>query len=219
MVGRTAGAANGNRLYRTGQVNRARPVVIAAMVMAAALLTGCSQGPARPAPSATASPTHTARPVVAAPRRPGKTWTSLSLVITQHSLGAVTIGMTMRQASAAAGEPLVPVGDGAYSPRGNAGASLSVQDTQGTVACVNAVVSGTSLRVTTAQGFPLGGTLSRLKAVYGSSLQFVPPPTTGYSTSPGYVVNLPGGNLAFILNRGKVESIAGGPGVLPTTPC
>jgi hypothetical protein len=55
--------------------------------------------------------------------------------------------------------------------------------------------------------------------VYGTSLQFVPPPTTGYSTSPGYVVNLPGGNLAFIISRGKVESIAGGPGVVPTTPC
>ena len=202
-----------------GQVNRARSVIIAVIVMAAASLAGCSQGPARPAPSASVSSAHKASPVVAAPRRPGKRWTSLSLIITQHSLGGVTIGMTMPQASAAAGEPLVPVGDGAYSPRGGAGASLSVQDTQGTVACVNAVVSGTSLRVATAQGFLLGGTLAQLKAVYGGSLQFVPPPTTGYSTSPGYVVNLPGGNLAFIISRGKVESITGGPGVLPTTPC
>jgi hypothetical protein len=224
MVGGIAGAANANRVYRMGQVNRARPVVIAVIVMAAALLAGCSQGPARPAPSASVSPAHSARPArtarpAVASRRPGKKWTSLSLVITQHSLGGVAIGMTMQQASAAAGEPLIPVGDGAYSPRGGAGASLSVQDTQGAVACVNAVVSGTSLRVTTAQGFPLGGTLSQLKAVYGTSLQFVPPPTTGYSTSPGYVVNLPGGNLAFIISRGKVESIAGGPGVVPTTPC
>jgi hypothetical protein len=219
MVGGIAGAANANRVYRMGQVNRARPVIIAVIVMAAASLAGCGQGPARPAPSASASPTHKASPVVAAPHRPGKRWTSLSLVITQHSLGGVTVGMTMQQASAAAGEPLIPVGDGAYSPRGGAGASLSVQDTQGTVACVNAVVSGTSLRVMTAQGFPLGGSLAQLKAVYGSSLQFVPPPTTGYSTSPGYEVSLPGGNLAFIISRGKVESIAGGPGVLPTTPC
>ena len=219
MVGGTAGAADANRLYRMGQVNRARSVIIAVVAMAAALLAGCGQGQARSAPSTSGSPTHAARPAVAAPRRPGQTWTSLSLVITQHSLGGVTIGMTMQQASAAAGEPLVPVGDGAYSPRGGAGASLSVQDTQGTVACVDAVVSGTSLQVRTARGFPLGGTLAQLKAVYGSSLQFVPPPAPGYSTSPGYVVRLPGGNLAFINSRGKVESIAGGPGVLPTTPC
>ncbi len=219
MVGGTAGAADANRVYRMGQVNHARSVIIAVIVIAAASLAGCGQGPARPAPPASASSAHTGSPVVAAPHHPGRRWTSLSLVITQHSLGAVTVGMTMQQASAAAGEPLIPVGDGAYSPRGGPGASLSVQDTQGTVACVDAVVSGTSLRITTAQGFPLGGSLSQLKAVYGSNLRFVPPPTTGYSTSPGYVVSLPGGNLAFIISRGKVESIAGGPGVLPTTPC
>jgi hypothetical protein len=192
-------------------LGRARAAAIAAIVAAPVVLTGCGGGPAQPPPSASASPTQTAL----------KAWVSGNLVITQDSLGAVTIGMTIKHASAAAGEPLTPVGDGVYYPRGDESTGLSVQADQGTVGCVSAsAYPGDPVpHVTTAQGFPLGGTLARLKAVYGTGLRYVPAPAGGIEIRPGYVVSLPGGNLSFSVSGGIVKNISAGPRVVPSTDC
>jgi hypothetical protein len=196
--------------YRIG-LGRARTAAVAAIVAATAVLAGCDGGPAQPSPSASASHTQTAP----------KAWVSGLLVITQDSLGAVTIGMTLEQASAAAGEPLTPVGDGVYYPRGDESTGLSVQALQGAISCVSAsAYQGDPMpHVTTAQGFPLGGTLARLKAVYGAGLHYVPAPAGGIEARPGYVVSLPGGNLSFYVSGGIVHNISAGPRVVPSTDC
>jgi hypothetical protein len=188
----------------------ARTAAIAA-IAAAAVLAGCGAGSAGPSPSASASRTPTAT----------KTWVSGNLVITQDSLGAVTIGMTITQASAAAAEPLTAVGDGVYYPRGNESTGLSVQASQGTIGCVSAsAYPGHRVpHVRTAQGFPLGGTFARLKAVYGTRLHYVPAPSGGIEIRPGYVVSLPGGNLSFDVSGGIVQNISAGPRVVPSTDC
>jgi hypothetical protein len=194
--------------YRAG-LGRARTAAIAAIV--AAVLAGCGSGPARLSPSASASHSRTAPTA----------WVSGNLVITQDSLGAVTIGMTLKQASAAAAEPLTPVGDGVYYPRGKESTGLSVQALQGTIGCVSAsAYPGHRVpHVTTAQGFPLGGTFARLKAVYGTGLHYVPAPAGGIEIRPGYVIRLPGGNLSFYVSGGIVRNISGGPRVMPSTDC
>jgi hypothetical protein len=196
--------------YGRIRLGRARTAAIA-VIAAAAVLAGCSARLAQPTPSASASHTHTAL----------KAWVSGHLVITQDSLGAVTIGMTLGQASTAAGEPLMPIGDSVYYPRGDEATGLSVQALRGTIGCVSASdYSGDPVpHVTTAQGFPLGGTLARLKAVYGASLHYVPAPSGGIQIRPGYVVSLPGGNLSFYVSRGIVRNISAGPAVLPSTDC
>lgn len=151
-----------------------------------------------------------------------QSWKSSRLTITPHSLGAVTIGMTIPQASAAAGEKLVPVGDGVLYPGGNTGSGLSVVEggSGGTVSCVSASDRTDVPAVVTPQGFPLGGTLTQLKAVYKSRLHFVPAPAGGISPVPGYVVRSAEGNLVFWVRNGKtVDEIAGGPMVLPSTDC
>ena len=166
-----------------------------------------SAAPASPSPSAVAA-----------------SWNASELTITSHSLGAVTIGMTIQQASAAAGEPLAPVGDGVYYPAGGTARGLSVLGggaAGGTVDCISANTrGGNAPTVTTPQGFPLGGTLAQLKTVYGSRLRFVPAPTTGgISPLPGYIVAFPDGNLVFWVQKGRIGEIAGGPGMMPSIDC
>jgi hypothetical protein len=161
-----------------------------------------------------------AAPAITVPA--GQPWTSGELTITPDSLGAVTIGMAIPQASAAAGEPFVPAGDGAYYPSGGIARGLSVLESGpgGTVGCVSANINGGNPpEVITPQGFPLGGTLARLKAVYGASLRFVPAPISGISPVPGYIVTFPDGNLVFWVSNGIVDEIAGGPGLLPSVEC
>jgi hypothetical protein len=156
-------------------------------------------------------------------RAAGQPWDSGELTITPDSLGAVTIGMTIAQASAAAGVQLVPVGDGVFGPRGGTPRGLSVASDP--VGCVAAQQTPGVPGVATPQGFPLGGTLAQLKALYGSSLRFVPAPSGGITPNPGYVVSFPDGNLAFLVGngtffrRGSVYMIIGGPGALPSTEC
>ena len=100
-----------------------------------------------------------------------------------HSRGAVTIGMTISLALAAAGVQLSQVGDGIYAAQGGTPRGLSMADTP--VSCVSAQDSPGAPRVITAQGLPLGGTLARPKALYGSSLRFMPAPQGGFTPSLG----------------------------------
>ena len=150
-------------------------------------------------------------------------WSSSKLVITPRSLGAVSIGMTTTQASAAAGEKLAPVGDGVWYPGGISGSGgLSVLVTGGgeTASCVSASDQPGVPAVVTPQGFALGGTLAHLKAVYRGRIRYVPAPTGGIMPLPGYVASFKDGNLVFWTRNGTtVDQIAGGAGVLPSTDC
>jgi hypothetical protein len=178
-----------------------------AVTVVAALLVGCSGVPG-----------NTDHRLIAQPA--GQPWTSGMLTITQRSLGAVTIGMTIRQASAAARHELTQVGDGVYYPQGETSRGLSLLGGSGsTVRCVGAAVTGYGPVVTTRQGFVLGGTLSQLKTVYRRSLRFVPARNSGPAPRPGYVVSFPNGNLVFWVHNGTVDGIAGGPGLLPSVDC
>ena len=160
------------------------------------------------------------RHVTPAPGAAGQPWTGSRLTITPRSLGAVRVGSTPAQASAAAREGLRPVGDGVWSPHGVMTSGLAIAvGSAGTVSCVSASEQPGGPAVETPQGFRLGGTLAQLKGVYGASLRFVPAPAGGISPVPGYVVRLSGGNLAFWLSGGVVRRISAGPGVLPSTGC
>ena len=130
--------------------------------------------------------------------------------------------MTTGQASAAAGEKLVPVGDGVLYPGGitTSGLSVAANSSNQTVSCVSAADRPRTPAVVTPQGFRLGETLAQLKAVYGDRLRYVPAPASGVTPLPGYVVAFSDGNLVFWVRNGKVvDRIAGGPGVLPSTNC
>lgn len=120
------------------------------------------------------------RYMTGAPGTAGQTWTGRRLTITPGSLGAVGVGSTPAQASAAAGVTLKPVGDGVWYPRGAVTSGLAITvGNAGTVSCVSASDRPGIPAVTTRQGFRLGGTLAQLKAVYGSSLRYVPAAPAG----------------------------------------
>ena len=143
-------------------------------------------------------------------------WTSPTVTITSRSLGAVTIGMTLAQASAYTGVPLQQVGDNFFYPGGSSNSGLYVGGLT-RVQCLGATLSGYGPTVVTSRGFPLGGTLAELKATYGPSLAFVPAPSSGYFPVPGYIVAFSDGNLAFRVSHGIVTQIEAGPGVRPSS--
>jgi hypothetical protein len=187
------------------------PVVAAptAVTMAVAILAGCSDVPGNSGN----------RRIVHSAAQP---WSSGALTITQRSLGTVTVGMTIPQASASARQQLTQVGDGVYYPKDETsrGLSLLAGGPGGTVRCVSAADNGgNGPVVTTPQGFVLGGTLLRLKTVYGRGLHFVPARNSGIAPRPAYVVSFTNGNLVFWVHNGTVDGIAGGPGLLPSVDC
>jgi hypothetical protein len=194
---------------RLGTGCRFAPIVAAPLAAAvvAGLLVGCSGAPG-----------NTDHHLVVQPA--GQPWTSGMLTITQRSLGAVTIGMTIRQASLAARHQLAQVGDGVYYPKKQISRGLSLLgNPRGTVSCISAADTGYGPVVTTRQGFVLGGTLSQLKTVYGGRLRFVPARNFGPAPRPGYVVSFPNGNLVFWVHNGTIDGIAGGPGLMPSVDC
>lgn len=184
--------------------------VPAADIGASAEPSGCT---ANAASSPAASPAGSS----AVPAGSGP-WTASELVITPHYLGAVTIGMSLAQASAAAGVHLEFAGDTVYWPNGSSQSGLAVGMPYGpSVWCVSAAESSTTPVVSTPQGFLLGGTVQALKALYGSRLQYVAENPDGPSPRQGYVVAFPDGNLAFAVDNGTVTSIiGGGRGVIPS---
>jgi hypothetical protein len=131
--------------------------------------------------------------------------------------------MTITQASAVAGVRLRTVGDGVYVAAGGRPAGLSVAGNP--ITCVAAEhVTGAPV-VRTPQGFPVGGTVGQLKAIYGAALRFRSRPATGITPNAGFVVHAGAGNLAFAVSPGAVTAktvvylIIGGPGVSPSTDC
>lgn len=188
------------------------------LLLVCGVLAGCSGEPSTPGAPSTPPATATA---TGAARQP---WTSGQLTITPDSLGAVTIGMTIKQASAAAGVRLVMVGDGVSDPRGGRPRGVSVFGDP--VMCVATEKVPGGLVVRTPQGFPVGGTVGQLKAIYGASLRFLPRPAGGITPNVGYVVHYADGNLAFaaqtagpVTVKTVIYLIIGGPGVVPSTEC
>jgi hypothetical protein len=135
-------------------------------------------------------------------------WTGSSLVMTGDSLGAVTTGMTLVQASAAAGVQMKEVGDGYAYPNGTSGPLGVIGDP---VACVFAGAGGPEIR--TPQGFVLGRAVTTLRSVYGSHLRYVPAGATstqGVPSPPEYQVTDAQGIITFAVHKGYVAWMAAG---------
>jgi peptidase A4-like protein len=148
-------------------------------------------------------------------------WTSSSLKISPQGLGTVKIGMTLKNASKAAGIHIVVSGDSFYAPiRASRYPYLYVgMGANNRIACVGAGNPSSVQSVTTPEGFRLGESVNRLKSIYGTRLQYVPAPTNGGMTDyAGYLVRESSGNLAFIVGpTGIVTGVKGGPGVVPNS--
>ena len=167
-------------------------------------------------------------------------WTSPVLVITDHSLGAVSVGQTMTQAAHAAGfTSFTAIGDGVsiptpwlWSQGGSARNAAGYPElyvsgwagpgaaAYGSFTCVGAVAgtSTTKQVITTPEGVRLGDPASRITAVYGSRARYVPQPASGLDPRAGYVISHNGYDLVFKLDpRGQqIVAIAGG--LDPVTP-
>jgi hypothetical protein len=152
----------------------------------------------------------------------GGDWNSPNLTITTDSLGPVTVGMTLQQAEGAAGLTFDGSGDGMYYPT-----SLPIHlyvglGSDGTAFCVgasNQASGGSGVTVTTPSGFTFGESVQQLLSVYGSRATYVPAPSGGLSSSPGYVVTTSSGSLAFAVDpsTNTVYDIVGGPNVTPNS--
>lgn len=174
------------------------------------------RAPNQPYPPQTSATTGTtSSPPPAASGR----WTDSPLVITAHSLGAVTRGMTLAQAKAAAGTSLSLIGDGIFRPTDRAlTGSTTLQFSWG-VTCFDGArsASGPGTTVTTSAGVRLGDPMSRIAAVYGALAKpFTADPTwTGAGNiRAGIVVQAGDGVLLFVGSSpdgrgGTVASIRG----------
>jgi hypothetical protein len=130
-------------------------------------------------------------------------WTDPQLVITAHSLGAVTRGMTPTRADAAAGTKLAMIGDGIYRPTDHTISGTTVLQFSWGTTCFDATrsASGPGTTVTTPAGVHLGDLMSRIAAIYGSAAKpFTADPTwTGAGNIPaGIVVQSSDGALLFV---------------------
>jgi len=137
--------------------------------------------------------------------------------------------MTVAQASTAAGEPLIEVGDGVwknvrvvgqtYEPVGDPGLS-ALFGSSPTTTCLEATAAANGPDVYTAEGVHFGTSKDTLTATYGDRLEYVPAPATGIKPSAGYLLRESAGDLAFVLDADEhIISISAGPGVLPSTAC
>lgn len=154
-------------------------------------------------------------------------WTARNLIITPASLGAVRNGMSVAQAQRAAEVPFPGSGDGAYYPIFSAAHAphlyLRPGGSSNFPACIGALGDGKGTPVVrTAEGFPLGGTVTELKALYGRRLEYVPMPSGGgLAPRAGYVLVEPSGTLVFAVDPAagadpRITEIAGS--TRPLTP-
>src|SRR5215471_12153949 len=202
-----------------------------------------------PARSATPTTAHTAPPSTTAtsPRTPttsttptviqgGQQWSSPVVTITDHSLGAVSVGMTMTQAAHAAGfTSFTAIGDAVSIPtpwQGSARSAagypeLYVSHWAGpsgaaqAFTCVGAFVGTSTAKqvITTPEGVRLGDPASRILAVYGSRAHYVPAPTSGgMDPRAGYVIAHNGYDLVFKLDTRGQQIVAIVGGLSPVTP-
>lgn len=134
-------------------------------------------------------------------------WTQARLLITPERLGAVKVGMTLKQARKASGLKLRAVGDGEYSsPKAP---NLEWQRGFGK-SCVKAFRPAA---VHTAAGVTFGDTLKQLRKAYGKRLHFHTGPT-GYSDPTSYFVRDKSKDILFFHlthgRHGKVYKMASG---------
>jgi hypothetical protein len=185
--------------------------VVAVIVLPATLVACTSHVPRRSAassPASRVSPTVSATvsaqsttPIVASYAPPpspstdvvgGSTWGGHILVITGHSLGGVTIGMSSAAAAHAAGvSAFTSVGDGVLQPAGPLGSSQlrlylgnfagqPASSVGGDFSCVAAAGSASGLlSVVTTLGLRLGDPAARVREIYGAAANFVPMPCNG----------------------------------------
>jgi hypothetical protein len=158
-------------------------------------------------------------------------WTQPALTIGPTSLGAVGVGDNLFVAQESAGQTFDGAGDGfEYSQaQMNSGLHLYVGIAPGgtnvnneRVACVGAELFPPRIstqRVTTPEGFVLGGTVQQLLAIYGTRATYVAAPPTGMTTNAGYVVHERGGALAFAVHANTVFEIAGGASDITPNSC
>lgn len=169
----------------------------------------------QPSASQTSSPTS---PTTSAPPAAGP-WTDSPVLITPHSLGAVTRGMTLAQAKVATGTSVSSPGDSIFRPTDQTlTGSTTLQFSYGAT-CFGAFRSGSGpgTTVTTAAGVRLGDPMSKIAATYGSLAKpFTADPTwTGPgNVSAGIVVQQGDGVLLFIgstpdMRGGTITSIRG----------
>jgi hypothetical protein len=134
-------------------------------------------------------------------------WTSPSLTITTSRLGAVHTGMTVRQASRAAGVQLTTAGDGQYSSPLAPGLMLELG--WGPQSCVAATVPA---HVHTEAGIHLGSTLDDLRTAYGQRLHWHSG-SAGFSDPRSWFIQNSAGYLFFHMSdvrHGHVVRIGAG---------
>ena len=206
---RTSYAWDGARLQQTSQQEGTFKGTTAAGVACGDLPQLAPYQPYPPQTSTTNSP-----PPAASGR-----WTDSTLLITAHSLGAVTRGMTLAQAKAAAGTSLSSVGDSIERPADQTlTGSTTLQFSWGAT-CFDASRSGSGPGTTVASpaGVRLGDPVSRIAAAYGASAKpFTADPTwTGAGNIPaGIIVQQGDGVLLFVGSTpdgrgGTITSIRG----------
>ena len=168
------------------------------------------------------APTHvyqpSTSPTTSPPTASGR-WTEPQLVITAHSLGAVTRGVTPTQAEAAAGTKLSMIGDGIYRPTDHTISGTTVLQFSWGATCFDATrtTPGPGTTVTTSAGIRLGDLMSRIATIYGSAAKpFTADPTwTGPGNIPaGTIVQSGDGVLLFVGSSadhrgGTITSIRG----------
>ena len=94
-----------------------------------------------------------------------------------------------------AGVKLVTFGDGEYSPSFTRGLVASTAYLGG--GCFAAFIASHMPKVVTDAGFPLGGSIVQLEAVYGAALHYTTGRRGGMNASNGWYVTNPGGVLLF----------------------
>ena len=126
--------------------------------------------------------------------------------------------MTLAEASQAAGEPIIEVGDGAAYATGDNGeyfkgpAFVNVGDPSGTARCVGASGTDSGTDHSDRRRLKLGDSVDQLKKIYGSRLIYMPDPQHGMAPKVSYVVEEADGYLAFWLNPNGVFAVVGNPG-------
>jgi len=168
------------------------------------------------------APTHVYQPSTSPTTSPSTAsgrWTDAQLVITAHSLGAVTRDMTRTQAEAAAGTALSSPGDGIYRPADHTITGSTVLQFSYGATCFDATrpAGGRGTIVATPAGVRLGDPASQIAAAYGSAARpfTADPAWTGPGNIPaGIIVQSGDGVLLFVGSSpdhrgGTITSIRG----------
>lgn len=199
------------------------PTTAATTAVATTAASSPSRPPATPSTSPAASTPAATKPTSHTPSSPPPVlsgrWTDGTLVISAQSLGAVTRGMTLAQAQAAAGISLSSPGDGIYRPTDHTIAGSTVLQFSWGATCFDASRSGgdPGTAVATAAGVGLGDPMSQIAATYGSAAKpFTADPSwTGAGNIPaGILVQSGNGVLLFVGSSpdhrgGTITSIRG----------